>query len=153
MFLKEHFFGDSETKQIFAEAQPNAFCARQENDLHLWFASSKIGFCVGTKVFEEALNAVKFLGWLKTFGPAQNILEPVKGQGIKIPYSTVHRLGGQLSEVEAIHVHGHILYVIYCKLCIKRSRISWIHHIFCYVVLLLLWLRLNYYTSKMRRHR
>ena len=47
-----------------------------------WFAFSKIGFCAGTKVFEEALNAVKFLGWLKKFGPAQNILRPVKGQGI-----------------------------------------------------------------------
>ena len=33
------------------------------------------------KVFEEALNAVKFLGWLQKFGPAQNILGPVKGQG------------------------------------------------------------------------
>ena len=33
------------------------------------------------KVFEEALNAVKFLGWLKKFGPAQNIFRPVKGQG------------------------------------------------------------------------
>ena len=39
-------------------------------------------FCAGTKVFEKALNAVKFLGWLKKFGPAQNILGPVKGQGI-----------------------------------------------------------------------
>jgi hypothetical protein len=39
-------------------------------------------FCASTKVFEEALNAVKFLGWLKLFGPAQNILGPVKGQGI-----------------------------------------------------------------------
>ena len=47
-----------------------------------WFAFSKIGFCAGTKVFEEALNAVKFLGWPKKFGPAQNILGPVKGQGI-----------------------------------------------------------------------
>ena len=47
------------------------------------FAFSKIGFCAGTKVFEEALNAVKFLGWLKKFGPAQNILGPVKGQGIR----------------------------------------------------------------------
>ena len=28
----------------------------------------------GTKGFEEALNAFKFLGWLKKFGPAQNIL-------------------------------------------------------------------------------
>ena len=35
------------------------------------------------QVFEEALNTVKFLGWLKKFGPSQNILGPVKGQGIK----------------------------------------------------------------------
>ena len=47
-----------------------------------WFAFSKIVFSAGTKVFEEALNEVKFLDWLKTFGPAQNILGPVKGQGI-----------------------------------------------------------------------
>ena len=47
-----------------------------------WFAFSKICFCADTKVFEEALNAVKFLGWLEKFGKAQNILEPVKGQGI-----------------------------------------------------------------------
>ena len=33
-------------------------------------AFSKIGSCASTKVFEEALNAVKFLGWLKKFGPA-----------------------------------------------------------------------------------
>ena len=69
------------------------FCARPKIYLHIvaitnilcqtkiWFAFSKIVFCVGTKVFEEALNAVKFLGWLKKFGPAQNILGPVKGQG------------------------------------------------------------------------
>ena len=37
-----------------------------------------------TKVFEEALNAIKFLDWLKKFGLAQNILEPVKGQGISV---------------------------------------------------------------------
>ena len=74
------------------------FCARPKIYLHIvavtnilrqtkrWFAFSKIGFCAGTKVFEEALNAVKFLGWLKKFGPAQNILRPVKGQGIRINY-------------------------------------------------------------------
>ena len=45
--------------------------------------STKIGFCAGTKGFEEALNAVKFLGWLKKFGLAQNILGTVKGQGIR----------------------------------------------------------------------
>ena len=48
------------------------------------FAFSKIGFCAGTKVFEEALNAVKFLGCFKKFGSAQNILGPVKGQGIRL---------------------------------------------------------------------
>ena len=52
-----------------------------------WFEFSKIVFCVGTKVFEEALNAVKFLGWLKKFGPAQNISGPVKGQGIRVQSS------------------------------------------------------------------
>ena len=31
---------------------------------------------------EEALNAIKFLDWLKKFGLALNILGPVKGQGI-----------------------------------------------------------------------
>ena len=47
----------------------------------------KISFCAGTKVFEEVLDAFKFLGWLKKFGPAQNILGPVKGQGIAYAYS------------------------------------------------------------------
>ena len=42
----------------------------------------EIIFCAGTKDFEEALNAVKFLGWIKQFGLAQNIFGPVKGQGI-----------------------------------------------------------------------
>ena len=45
--------------------------------------SVKLIFCAGTKGFEEALIAVKFLGWLKKFGSAQNILGPVKGQSIK----------------------------------------------------------------------
>ena len=32
--------------------------------------------------FEEALNTIIFLDWPKKFGLAQNILGPVKGQGI-----------------------------------------------------------------------
>ena len=36
-----------------------------------WFAFSKIGFFADTKDFEEALNAVKLLGWIKKFGPAK----------------------------------------------------------------------------------
>ena len=61
---------------IYMLWQSKTFSARQKDDLHsvqLFFFS---------KVFEKALNAVKFLGWLKIFGPAQNILGPVKGQGI-----------------------------------------------------------------------
>ena len=70
------------------------FCVRPKIYLHIvavtnilcqtkrWFAFSKIGFYAGTKDFEEALNAVKLLGQLKKFGPAQNILGLVNGQGI-----------------------------------------------------------------------
>ena len=36
---------------------------------------------------KEALNAITFLDWFKRFGPAQDILEPLEGQGIK--YKTV----------------------------------------------------------------
>ena len=63
------------------------FCARPKIYLHIvavtnilcktkiWFAFSKIGVCAGTKVFEDAINAIKLLGWLKLFEPAQSILE------------------------------------------------------------------------------
>ena len=70
----------SNQKFIYILWQSQTFCARQKDDLH----SVKLFFCAGTKIFEEALNAVKFLGWLKIFGPTQNILGPVKGQGIKV---------------------------------------------------------------------
>ena len=50
--------------------QSQTFCARQKDILH----SVKL-FFVPAKKF---LNAVKFLGWLKKFGPAQNILGPGK---------------------------------------------------------------------------
>jgi hypothetical protein len=73
---------------------PKTFCARPKIYVPIvavtnilcqtkrWFALSKIDFCAGTKGFEDALNEVEFLGWLKKFGLAQNILGPVKGQGI-----------------------------------------------------------------------
>ena len=47
-----------------------------------WFAFNKIVFCASTKLFEEALKAIKFLDWLKKFWPTQNILGPVEGQDI-----------------------------------------------------------------------
>ena len=69
-----------QTKNLFhIVAVTNILCQTK-----IWFAFSKIVFCAGTKLFEEALNAIKFSGWLKKFGPAQNILGPVKGQGIRI---------------------------------------------------------------------
>ena len=67
------------TKNLFT------YCASHNHfvpDKKMICISGKIGFCACTKVFEEALNTVKFLDWLKNFGPAQNILGPVKGQGI-----------------------------------------------------------------------
>ena len=81
------------------------YCARPKIYLHIvavtkilwqtkrWFVFSKIGFCASTNVFEEGLNAVKFLGWHKIFGPAQNILGPVKGQGISMkPILRQHKI-------------------------------------------------------------
>ena len=67
---------------IYVLCQSQKFCARKKR----LFAFSRIGFCAGTKVFEEALNAIKSLDWLKTFGPAQNILGPVKGQGMSVKF-------------------------------------------------------------------
>ena len=64
-------------KFIYILWQSQTFCARQKDDLH----SVKLFFVRAQKFLEEALNAVKFLGWLKKLGLAQNILGPVKGQG------------------------------------------------------------------------
>ena len=43
----------------------------------------QIIFCSGTKCLWLAQYVNKFLVWHKKFEPAQNILEPVKGQGIR----------------------------------------------------------------------
>ena len=84
-------------KFVYILWQSQTFCARQKDDLH----SEKIGFCLGTKVFEEALNAVKFLGWLKEFGPVQNILGLVKGQ------RKTNVLSREPSLAILLDVHGH----------------------------------------------
>ena len=73
-----------------------------------WFAFSKIGFCAITKVFEEAINAVKFLGWHKIFRPAQNILWPVKGQGRRLPqHDRAHPLGPKSAWIKIPHLRSH----------------------------------------------
>ena len=43
----------------------------------------QIIFFSGTKCFVTATVLNKFLVWHKKFGPTQNILGPVKGQGIR----------------------------------------------------------------------
>ena len=63
-------FFEPAQKFIYILCQSQTFCARQKK----WFAFSKIGFCAGTKVFEEALNAVKFLDRHKTFWAGPNFL-------------------------------------------------------------------------------
>ena len=60
-------------KFIYILWQSHTFCAGQKDDLPF----VKLVFYAGTKVFEKALNEVKF-------GPAQNSLGPVKGQGINV---------------------------------------------------------------------
>ena len=48
----------------------------------------QIIFLSGTKCLWLAQYVNKFLDWLKKFGPAQNILGPVKGQGIFHKFAT-----------------------------------------------------------------
>ena len=71
------FFVSDQNNYLRIVAVTNIFCQTKR-----WFADSKNGHYAGKKAFEEAQNAVKFFGWLKEFGLAQNILGPVKGQGI-----------------------------------------------------------------------
>ena len=58
---------------------PNFLCQTKR-----WFIFSKFHFSAGTKLFGVALNAIQFLILHKIFGPAQNILGLVEGQGLSI---------------------------------------------------------------------
>ena len=101
---------------------PKYFCVRPKIHLQIvpvtnilcqskrWFEFSKIGFCASTKFFEEALNAVKFVDWLKIFGPAQNVLEPVKGQVISLLVRSCSTLG-------LLHIYSGRLEVIVANVC------------------------------------
>ena len=67
-------------KFIYILWQSQTFCARQKDDLH----SEKLFFVPAQNCLKRHYTyAVKFLGWLKKFGPAQKILGPVKGKGIR----------------------------------------------------------------------
>ena len=72
MFLCRSKFFVSDQKFIYIFCKSKTFCDRQKDDLHL----VKLVFVPAQKFLKR-----QFLGWLKKFGPAQNILGPVKGQG------------------------------------------------------------------------
>ena len=79
-------FFEQAQKIIYTLCQLQTFCARQKDDLH----SVKLVFVLAQKFLKRHyVNAVKFLGWLKKFGPAQNILGPLKGQGIRLSWRQV----------------------------------------------------------------
>ena len=50
----------------------------KKDELH----TVKLFFVPAQKFLKGHKMQYKFFGWLKKFGPAQNILGPVKGQGI-----------------------------------------------------------------------
>ena len=85
--------------------QSQTFYARQKDDLH----SAQFFFCAGTKVFEEALNPVKFLGWLKKFGPTQNIFGPVKGQFLQ--FCSIHKYTCQITIPSILLVNSEFLII------------------------------------------
>ena len=70
------------------------FCVWPKIDLHIvpvpnilwhtkiWFPYSKFSFCATTKCFGMAQNAIQFLVGPKKYGPEQNSLGHVEGQGI-----------------------------------------------------------------------
>ena len=59
--------------------QSQTFCAKLKDEFYL----VKPVFMPAQKPFGAALNAMQFLIWPKSFGLAQNILEPVEGQDKK----------------------------------------------------------------------
>ena len=67
---------------------PKTFCAgpnflSQPKNLTAFSASSSKPFVQAQKPI--LLNANHIFVWHKKFGPAQNVLGPVKGQGIRLP--------------------------------------------------------------------
>ena len=91
------FFVPDQKKYLYVVAVTNIL-----GQTKIWFAFSNIGFCASTKFFEEALNAVKFLDWLKIFGPAQNILGPVKGQGITYLFYSFLEMDSEMHPLQKI---------------------------------------------------
>ena len=70
----------SGTKSLGRAQYLNKFWSDTKNNFIYWM---QIIFLSGTKCLWLPQYVNKFLVWHKQFGPAQNILGPVKGQGMK----------------------------------------------------------------------
>ena len=95
----------------------------------------QIIFWSGTKSFELAQYVNQFLVWNKKFGPAQNVLGPVKGQGIilirtKLQTKIIFWYFG--SSRHLVTWHGHqeevvvaLLYNYICKVLNALIEFTW----------------------------
>ena len=84
-------------KFIYILWQSQKFCARQKDNLH----SVKLVYVPAQKFFKRRKMQSNFWAGSKNFGPAQNILRPVKGQGINSLYIWQ-------SELLIISFFGHV---------------------------------------------
>ena len=92
-------------KFIYILWQSQTFSVRQKYDLHsvkLFFVLAQKIFWSVTKSLGPAQYVNKFLVQQKKIGPAQNILGPVKGQGINATKQRVrHHCAGELNAVDS----------------------------------------------------
>ena len=97
--------------------------AREKDDL----ISVKLVFVTQHKSFWRK-KGVKFLGWLKKFGPAQNSLGPVKVQGIWVGLwfktrFTFVKIAEDLTILQ--EYKPHFGFENWWKLCKREIRILW----------------------------
>ena len=74
-------------------------------------SSNALSFYRSQNYFEEALNAFKFLGWLKKFGPTQNIFGPVKGQFLQ--FCSIHKYTCQITIPSILLVNSEFLIIFF----------------------------------------
>ena len=78
------FWARPKIEQLNFSALPKSFVQVQKLNLLM-----KIIFWSGTKSLGLAQYSTQFLVWHKKFGPAQNVLGPVKGQDINSSFETL----------------------------------------------------------------
>jgi hypothetical protein len=95
----------SQPKNLTAFSASSKTFFRHKN-LFYWM---QILFLSGTKCLWLAHYVYKFLGWLKKFGPAQNILGPVEGQGNScLQFSLCNKMSDVDHEIIMCHKTNYI---------------------------------------------